>query len=201
MTVTATDGNGLATSTTVTVTVTNVNDNAPAFLAPSYAFTLTENEDGSTTAVAVGGVAATDADGDAVVYSIVGGNTAGLFDVDPNTGALTYVGGGEDHEATASFNLTVRATDAGGLETDAAVAVTVTNVNDNAPAFGSTPYAFTLAENADGSTNPVAVGTVDAPDADGDNGGLLDRRRQRRRSVRDRCEHRRTDVRRHRRGL
>ena len=43
---------------------------------------------------------------------------------------------------------------------------TVTAAANTAPAFAETSYAFTLAENADGSTTPIAIGS-----------GLGDRRR------------------------
>ena len=38
---------------------------------------------------------------------------------------------------------------------------------DESPAFGAQSYAFSLAENADGSTNRVSLGTVSATDPEG----------------------------------
>ena len=62
--------------------------------------------------MALGAVAATDPEGGTVSYSIVGGNDAGLFAIDSSTGALSYVGAGEDYESgTKSHELTVRASD------------------------------------------------------------------------------------------
>ena len=89
-----------------------------------------------------------------------------------NTGALTYVGTGEDYESTtAGFDLTVRATDAGGLSADAAVAVTVTNVNET-PAFVDASYEFTIDGDDLPAVDPLngsfAVGSVSANDPDGD---------------------------------
>ena len=99
-------------------------------------------------------------------YSIVGGNAAGLFEIDAATGALSYKGTGEDYESgTTSYALTVRASD-GSLHADARVTVSVTDVAE-APAFGESSYAFDLAENADGSTTRVALGTVWATDPEG----------------------------------
>ena len=136
---------------------------APAFGVTSYAFDLAENADGSTTPVALGTVSATDPESATLTYSIVAGNDAGLFEIDAGTGALTYKGTGEDHESgTTSYALTVRASD-GSLHADASVTVSVTDVAE-APAFGATGYAFDLAENADGSTTPIALGTVSATD-------------------------------------
>ena len=140
---------------------------APVFGAASYAFELAENADGSTTPVALGTVSATDPDDDALTYSIAAGNDAGLFEIDASTGELTYKGTGEDYESdTASYELTVRASD-GTLERDVAVTVNVTDVAE-APVFAEASYAFDLAENADGSTTPVALGTVSATDPEDD---------------------------------
>ena len=107
---------------------------APAFDGAPYGFELAENADGSTTAVAVGTVTATDADqDDEVRYLIAAGNGAGKFALGRSSGALTYVGGGEDFERTATplaaFVLTVRALD-GTDATDAVVTVAVTDLDE-----------------------------------------------------------------------
>ena len=146
----------------------------PAFDAGAYAFALAENADGSTARVSLGTVSATDPEGDTLAYSLEGGNASGLFEIDAASGELFYVGAGEDFEAgTAPFDLTVRASD-GDLSVDTAVTVTVTDVLETAtqlvqqpPAFGVQGYAFTLPENADGSTDRVSLGTVSAIDPEG----------------------------------
>ncbi len=163
LTIRASDGT-LHADVAVTVNVTDVAE-APAFGSEAYTFDLAENADGSATPVALGSVSATDPDqGDTVEYSIVAGNAAGLFAIDGSTGALAYKGAGEDHEsATKSHALTVRASD-GTLHADVTVTVNVTDVPDVAPSFGSSSYAFDLAENADGSATPVSLGTVSARD-------------------------------------
>ncbi len=138
-------------------------DEAPGFAQQSYTFSLAENADGSTNRVALGTVTATDPEAATVTYSIEGGNTAGLFEIDAATGALSYKGTGEDYESgTTGYELTVRASD-GTQHSDVTVNVNVTDVQE-APAFGQQSYAFDLAENADGSTNRVALGTVSATD-------------------------------------
>ena len=83
------------------------------------------------------------------------------------TGELSYVGGGEDYESgPRSYTFTVRASD-GELSDEAEVTVLVDDVNEP-PYFGSGSYTFDLDENADGSTNPVALGRVSATDPEGD---------------------------------
>ena len=105
-----------------------LNVEAPAFAESGYVFELAENADGSALPVALGAVSATDPEGSAVGYSIVGGNDAGLFAIDASTGALIYVGSGEDYESgTRSHALTVRASD-GTLHSDVAVTVNLTDV-------------------------------------------------------------------------
>ena len=165
LTVRASDGTHTA-DVTVTVSVTDVEE-APTFGEPSYAFDLAELADGSTTAVALGTVSATDPQNDTVTYSIATGNDDALFEIDRATGALTYTGTGEDYESgTTSYPLTVRASD-GTHTTDVTVTVRVTDVEE-APTFGEPSYAFDLAELADGSDTAVALGTVSATDPQND---------------------------------
>ena len=164
LTVRASDGDQ-TTDTTVTISVTDVAE-APAFGQAGYGFDLAENADGSTNRISLGSVSATDPDGGSVTYSIEDGNTAGLFEIDAASGALFYTGGGEDYETgSTSFELTVRASD-GDQTTDTTVTVSVTDVAE-APAFGRASYGFDLAENTDGSTNRISLGTVSATDPDG----------------------------------
>ena len=175
LTVRASDGS-LHSDATVTVNVTDVEEyavleqtanEAPAFAYASYAFGLAENADGSTTRVSLGTVSATDPEGVSVDYSIVGGNESGSFEIDAASGELFYVGAGEDYESgTTSYELTVRASD-GGLHNDVTVTVNVGDVQE-APAFGQESYAFSLAENADGGTIGVTLGTITATDPDDD---------------------------------
>ncbi len=168
VTVTFTDSAGNTAMTTVEVMVTDGND-APVFAQSSYSFDLHENADGSETAVMLGMVSATDQDSsDTHMFSITGGNESGNFMIDSATGALTYVGTGEDYRAQSmgpAYTLTVRVTDNRGASADATVEVMVLNVNE-APMFGQSSYSFDLMENADGSETAVMVGTVSAADPD-----------------------------------
>ena len=161
LTVRASDG-GLHSDVTVNVNVTDVAE-APAFAETIYAFSLAENADGGTIPVSLGLVQATDPENSTITYSIEGGDSGGLFAIDPGTGALSYRGAGEDYESeTTRYELTVRASD-GGLHSDVTVNVNVTDVAET-PAFAEGSYAFSLAENADGGTIPVSLGLVQATD-------------------------------------
>ena len=164
LTVRASDG-ALHADVTVTVALADAAE-APVFGQQGYAFSLAENADGSGSRVALGTVSATDPEGSTVSYSIAGGNAAGLFEIDASTGALYYTGSGEDYEAgPTSRELTVRASD-GALHADVTVTVALADAAE-APVFGQQGYAFSLAENADGSGSRVALGTVSATDPEG----------------------------------
>ena len=94
-------------------------NNAPAFGSESYEFTVAED---SSTGTAVGTVSATDADADdTVTYSITAGNDDGKFAIDGSGGGIT-VAAALDYETTASYTLTVQASDG---KDDGASSVTV----------------------------------------------------------------------------
>ncbi len=128
----------------------------PAFGAETYSFRVAET---SAVGTAVGTVTATTTGSGSVSYAITAGNEAGAFAIDAGTGALT-VAGALDYETTASYPLTVTASDPAGGTSTAAVTVTVTDV-DEAPGFGAADYAFSVGEDV---AVGAAVGTVSATD-------------------------------------
>ena len=139
----------------------------PSFEEAGYGFELSESSDGGVRAELLGTVLAVDPTGEELSYRIVGGNGSGLFAIDGASGELSYVEGGEDYEGGAGrYELTVRASD-GTQTVDTTVTVTITDAAES-PAFGDASYAFTLAENADGSVNRLSLGAVTATDPDGD---------------------------------
>ena len=162
LTVTATDRGGLSATASVAVEILDVNE-PPVFDADSYGFELEENRDGGEEPVALGAVTATDPDaGDTLTFAIAAGDTT-LFAIDVTSGAVTYIGPGEDYESGPnSYELTVTATDRGGLSATASVAVEILDVNEP-PVFEQDSYAFELAENRIG---PVELGAVSATDPD-----------------------------------
>jgi len=95
---------------------------------------------------------ATDDDGDTLSYSL-SGTDAALFTIDANTGEVRF-NEAPDFEAPGSadgdnvYDIIVTASDntGGAIDTDQAVAITVTNANDNIPVFSS-PATATVAEN------------------------------------------------------
>ncbi|XP_041973434.1 fat-like cadherin-related tumor suppressor homolog [Aricia agestis] len=149
LTVQAVDGGSppLSDHATVNVTVTDANDNAPVFSQPAYGARIRED-------AAVGArilqVIADDADSGAngrVTYSIVRGDRAGHFAVDPDTGYVS-VAAPLDRETVAAYALEVRARDRGSpaLEATVALTVEVTDANDNPPLFARTNYSAVVRE-------------------------------------------------------
>ncbi len=157
--VSAADVGGLASTVRVTVKVTNANE-APAFERASWTFELAENAAGP---IVLGTVSATDPDeGEALSYSLVSGG-GGLFELDAASGAVRYVGAGEDYETgPREHALAVAVADAGGLRAAAGVVIAVADA-DEAPVFERASWTFELAENAAG---PIVLGTVSATDPD-----------------------------------
>lgn len=131
-------------------------NSAPSFTSAAEA-SVAENTATAYTA------AATDANGDAITYSL-SGEDAALFEIDSSTGVVTFKSG-PDFEAPSdangdnTYNVVVTASD-GKASTDQAVAITVNNTNDNAPEFTSAA-AVTVRENSS------AVLLAAATDADG----------------------------------
>jgi VCBS repeat-containing protein len=157
--VVATDRGGLTAEKAVTVSVTNVND-APVMTSADTG-TVAENAPAS---MVIYTVVATDVDvGDTRSYSLKAatGDAAALV-INASTGAVTLIKSA-DFETKASYNFTVIATDKGGLATEKAVTVSVTNVND-APVMTSAGTG-TVAENAPAST---VIYSAVATDVDAD---------------------------------
>ena len=154
--VTVSDGTNSAEQP-VAITVTNVNDNPPIFTSGSTTG-VAENQRLAYTALV------TDADGDALSYSL-SGTDAALFTIDPATGVVSFIAA-PDFEAPGNadgdnvYDIVVTASD-GIRSTEQPVAITVTDVNDNPPIFTSEATA-TVAE------NQTAAYTAVATDADGD---------------------------------
>jgi hypothetical protein len=124
------------------------------------AFSLAEN---SANGIQVTTISSTDSDKDDTrTYAIVGRNDTGAFSIDKTTGGLFVADATKlDYETHASFALSVRVTDAGGLSDTATITVNLSNVAES-PAVAD--QGFTVAENTAAGTT---VGTVVATDGDG----------------------------------
>lgn len=129
-----------------------LNASAPVVANGGTLFNMPEN---TLSGSAVGPVAATDADGNFLTYSITGGNAGGVFSID--SGGTLRVSGGLNYEAVTSYNLTVQVSD-GAHSTTALYTVNIGDINETPAANATT---FNIDED---SINGTSLGTVTASD-------------------------------------
>jgi len=146
--VTATDGLNSSTQD-IAVNINNLNDNIPV-LTSATDFTVDENQS------SIGVIAASDADGDTLAYSISGGDSSALT-IDSNSGVLSF-NESPDYETKTSYTSIVAITD-GVNSINNTVNISLNNLNDNSPIFSSAE-TFSMAE------NESSIGTASAADAD-----------------------------------
>ena len=175
--VTVSDGT-LTDSIVVTVNVTNVDENrAPVFTdGESTTRTVAENTVAGTNIGAA--VAATDADGNTLTYSL-GGTDAASFDIDTGSGQLK-TRAALDYESKDTYSVTVTASDGKLTPTSIIVTIKVTDVDEtttvtprdpdapnNAPEFtDGESTTRTVAENTGSGVNIGSA--MSATDADND---------------------------------
>ncbi|XP_050167803.1 protocadherin beta-15-like [Myiozetetes cayanensis] len=152
-------------TTQIHIVVLDVNDNAPVFTQDRYTGQVLENTlEGSVVLT----VLATDQDaglnGD-ISYQFSEGvsDSESLFEIDPKSGEIKLTKS-LDFEAAQTHELSVRATDGGGLSAICKVLVEVLDVNDNAPELVVSSFSSPLAENSASGT-VVALFTVRDRDA------------------------------------
>ena len=159
VTVAVRDAAGLTARIEVTIYVGDMND-APKFLSETTTRSVPEN---AATDQNIGAVveAKDEDDGDVVTYRLEG-TDPNFFDIDSNGQLKTK--GPLDHETTASYLVTVVATDTTGAEGRIDVTITVADVNE-APKFPSSEDgARSIPESATAGT---AIGdAVEAEDPD-----------------------------------
>ena len=160
--VVATDLGANSSELDLSVSLLDDTGNIPEFAAASASVDFDENAVG-----VVYSAQATDADGDVLAYSISGVD-AEHFTIDATSGALAFISP-PDHEQPADsggdnvYDLGIVVTDSPvGNQAQQSLAVTVNNLNDNAPQFELSASSFDVAENS------RSVATVAASDADND---------------------------------
>ncbi|HEX8332167.1 MAG TPA: cadherin domain-containing protein [Segetibacter sp.] len=164
-------GIALGSTTTQNISITD-NDvananNPPVITSSGGGTTGNENIPENTTFVVA--VAATGQDaGSTLAYSIVGGVDQNKFTINATTGVLSFITA-PDFEVPTDFGadniyvVTVRASD-GTLNDDQTIAVSVRDINDNAPVITSNGGGTTASRSI--PENTTAVTTMTATDAD-----------------------------------
>ncbi|XP_050003178.1 protocadherin Fat 1 isoform X3 [Alexandromys fortis] len=159
LTITATDGT-FSSKARVEVKVLDANDNSPVCEKTLYSDTIPED---ALPGKLVVQVSATDADirSNAEITYTLFGSGAEKFRLNPDTGELRTLAP-LDREEQAVYHLLVKATDGGGRSCQAAVVLTLEDVNDNAPEFTADPYTITVFENTEPGTLLTRVQATDA---------------------------------------
>uniref|UniRef100_A0A3Q3E4H2 Cadherin domain-containing protein n=1 Tax=Labrus bergylta TaxID=56723 RepID=A0A3Q3E4H2_9LABR len=147
----------------VTVVVTDVNDNPPVFSSSEYIISLPENSDiGSN----VFDIKATDADSGVnaqIVYSLIAGHVD-KFLIDSRSGTITTLVV-FDYEQEQNFDLTIKATNIGGLTLFSLsyFVIQISDVNEFKPIFSKKELNFSVFKNVPAGT---VIGKITATDDD-----------------------------------
>ena len=145
----------LASTAIVKINVTNKNEHPPVIQGEPIAVAIDE-ESGTGFVVVV--INATDADGDALTYEIIG--PGGNFTINSTTGVITTLRNFDFEMGDSSFMIMVKVSD-GNLEDIAPVSITINNINDNDPVFDRNVYNLTISENMPVGSNIVTVMATD----------------------------------------
>ncbi|XP_046581094.1 protocadherin Fat 4-like [Haliotis rubra] len=156
----------------VVINVQPANQNSPVFTNPNQIITVNESIAIGTTILT-----ATASDTDSGVfgtvnYTIISGNVpVGSFVIDSTTGDI-LVWSQLDYDIPPTFfNLTLEATDGGGMTNTTWLYINLIDVNDNYPQFAQNVYNIAVDENLATTTS---VAQVVATDADTGTNGQVD---------------------------
>ncbi|KTG04954.1 hypothetical protein cypCar_00031467, partial [Cyprinus carpio] len=167
LTLTAADGGNPPRSGTsqIIIKVLDINDNAPEFSRPLYKASLVENLSIGTTLIILNATDKDEGTNGEIVYSLrkTGqDHILDIFQIDPNTGAIT-VKGNIDFEENNAFEIRAQASDKGQppMSTHCKVLVEVLDINDNEPEITVTSLLSTVKEDASFSTAVALVSVID----------------------------------------
>ena len=154
LSIAATDAIGKQASQSLTITVNNLNDNPPQFALSANSFDVAENS------TAVTAIAASDADGDDLTFSLTNSADASFFTLDPTSGVLAFVSAPDfespqDSDADNTYELELSVADVSHTTTQE-ITITVTNV-DEAPSFAAATVDLPINENTSGSVYTAAA--------------------------------------------
>ncbi|XP_071382517.1 protocadherin beta-16-like [Centroberyx affinis] len=147
----------------ILITVLDANDNAPVFTQPVYKASIKENAPVGTVIMTV---TATDADHGSngrISYSISSmlDYARGMFEVNRKGGEVSLMAN-IDYEKSRNFQISVRASDDGGLTGSCKVIVDVLDINDNKPDIHIMSKSNVISEDAKPNTVVTMINVEDA---------------------------------------
>ena len=163
------DAGGWTSTTQITITIQGAND-APTNISAGT-LTIDENSANSSAIGTASGVDI-DSDGTDVISYTLDSDAGGRFTINSTTGVVT-VNGAIDREATASYNITIRATSADASFTDQVFSIAIVDAKEFSVTtpIDTNPYLDAIQENA---ANGVSVGVVAfAHDNDGTSSSIV----------------------------
>ncbi|NXK88136.1 PCDG1 protein, partial [Formicarius rufipectus] len=151
----ATDGGDPARTGTarIRVTVLDANDNAPVFSQSEYTVHVPEDMPVGSTLVILTATDVDEGQNGHVKYSFhkISDRESELFHLDSETGEIS-INNALDFEEISSHELEVQARDGGDLSDTAKVAITVRDINDNAPELTVSSVMTAISEDAPPAT-------------------------------------------------
>uniref|UniRef100_A0A4W4F290 Protocadherin-16 n=1 Tax=Electrophorus electricus TaxID=8005 RepID=A0A4W4F290_ELEEL len=167
----------LTSLATVQVHMSDVNDNAPLFHQMEYRAALSENElPGSTILTLEAADKDLSRDNCGFDFAIASGNIGNAFQIDSSVSfheghgfqiaGTLILADRLDFEAVPTYNLTIVASDRGipQRSSTTSVLITITDTNDNPPAFSKAEYSIVLSEGTETSTEILCLSALD-PDS------------------------------------
>nr|XP_035979445.1 protocadherin beta-4 [Halichoerus grypus] len=159
----AIDGGGLSGKGTVFIDVVDVNDNAPELTISSLTSSVPENA--PETVVSIFRIRDRDSGDNGKMICSIPDNLPFLLKPTFKNFYTLVTERPLDRESQAEYNIIITVTDLGTprLKTQHNITVTVSDVNDNAPAFSQSAYTLRVREN---NSPALHIGSVSATDRD-----------------------------------
>uniref|UniRef100_A0A8C3VLH9 Cadherin-related family member 2 n=1 Tax=Catagonus wagneri TaxID=51154 RepID=A0A8C3VLH9_9CETA len=132
----------------VTIHLRDINDHRPTFPESLYNLNVSEHsEDGYVITDSIRALDPDTGEGGHITYSLLPGNGADIFAVDPDSGNVTVRNGSLlDREKQDVYYLTLQATDGGNLSSSTMLHIVVLDINDNEPVVTGTYNIFVQEE-------------------------------------------------------
>ncbi|XP_045579934.1 protocadherin beta-16 isoform X21 [Salmo salar] len=153
----------------IIITVLDANDNPPVFTQHIYKATVTEHSPKGTLVTSVSASDADHGSNSKVTYSVRNtlDDVREMFEVNEDSGEIRLIGN-IDYEKTRRFQISLRASDDGGLTDSCKVIVEVVDTNDNKPNINIMSKSNVISEDAKAGTVVTMINIQD-PDS-GENG-------------------------------